>query len=97
MGAYEYQALDVRGRTRKGVSSGDSARQVRQQLRDKGLTPMNVVAVADDSVSAGRTARSGDSTGVRRTRIRIGELAVITRQFAILLGSGLTVENPCPA
>jgi len=93
MGAYEYQALDVRGRTRKGISSGDSARQVRQQLRDKGLTPMNVVAVADESVSTGRTARAGDSGGVRRTRIRIGELAVITRQFAILLGSGLTVEE----
>ena len=98
MGAYEYQALDVRGRTRKGVSSGDSARQVRQQLRDKGLTPMNVVAVADDSVSAGgTTARPGEPRGVRRTRIRIGELAVITRQFATLLGSGLTVEESLSA
>lgn len=97
MGAYEYQALDVRGRTRKGISSGDSARQVRQQLRDKGLTPMNVVAVAADSVSAGRTDRPDDSKSVRRTRIRIGELAVVTRQFATLLGSGLTVEESLSA
>ena len=97
MGAYEYQALDVRGRTRKGVSSGDSARQVRQQLREKGLTPMNVVAVADDSVTDGRADRPGDSKRIRRTRIRIGELAVITRQFATLLGSGLTVEESLSA
>ena len=97
MGAFEYQALDVHGRTRKGVSSGDSARQVRQQLRDKGLTPMNVVAIDEDSASAKQSGRSDGPGRVMRTRIRIGELAVITRQFATLLGSGLTVEESMSA
>lgn len=89
MGAFEYQALDARGRTKKGISSGDSARQVRQQLRDKGLTPMQVTAVAEES-QAGVNADQGRA---KRTRIKISELSVITRQFATLLGAGLTVEE----
>ncbi|MEJ2063245.1 MAG: hypothetical protein P8X74_08230 [Reinekea sp.] len=36
MAAYEYSVLDERGRKKKGVLEADSARQVRQQLRDKG-------------------------------------------------------------
>ena len=83
MGAFEYQALDQRGRTRKGVATGDTARQIRQQLREQGLVPLSVV-------------REEATTGVRiesRRRIGTTELAVITRQFATLLGSGLTVEE----
>lgn len=87
MGAFEYQALDPRGRTVRGVSAGDSARQVRQELRDQGLTPLAVVGVSEE-VKQGQASRR-----VHRTRIKINELAVITRQFATLLGSGLTVED----
>ncbi len=87
MGAFEYQALDARGRTRKGVSSGDTARQVRQQLRQQGLTPVSVVGVAEEETRAHGAVRT------RRTRIRTSELAVITRQLATLLDSGLTVEE----
>ncbi len=91
MGAFEYQALDPRGRTLKGVSDGDSARQVRQRLRDKGLTPLSVSSVGEERPER----RAGDRT--RRTRIKFNELAVITRQFATLLNSGLTVEEALTA
>ena len=36
MGAFEYTALDARGREKKGVLEGDAARQVRAQLREQG-------------------------------------------------------------
>ena len=42
MAAFEYIALDSRGQQRKGVMEGDSARQVRQLLRDKQLAPLDV-------------------------------------------------------
>lgn len=94
MGAFEYQALDLRGRTKKGISTGDSARQVRQSLREKGLTPMHVVAVADESLPRQVSAGSPSKQGIaRRGRIKTSELAIITRQFATLLSSGLTVEE----
>ena len=42
MAAFEYKALDPRGRQKSGVMEGDSARQVRQLLREQGLTPLEV-------------------------------------------------------
>ena len=42
MGAFEYAALDDRGKEKKGVLEGDSVRQVRQLLRDKNLIPLQV-------------------------------------------------------
>ena len=36
MAAYDYVALDERGKKKKGILEADSARQIRQQLRDKG-------------------------------------------------------------
>jgi len=94
MGAFEYQALDERGRTRKGVSQGDSARHVRQILRDKGLVPLSVTGVEAEQAAAG--PRDGGARR-RRGRISTNELAVITRQFATLLGSGMTVEETLSA
>lgn len=97
MGAYEYQALDLKGRTKKGVSSGDSARQVRQKLREDGLTPLSVVPVSEDAAVERRSDRPGGAGRIQRTRIKISELSVITRQFATLLDSGLTVEESLSA
>lgn len=95
MGAFEYQALDQRGRTRKGVSQGDSARQVRQVLRDQGLVPLSVTGVEEERLAGGGSAHA--SATRKRARIGTGELAVITRQFATLLDSGLTIEETLTA
>ncbi len=96
MGAFEYQALDPKGKTRKGVSQGDSARHVRQILREQGLVPLSVTGVQEERLGGGHRAAA---TGIRRRRARIttNELAVITRQFATLLGSGMTVEETLSA
>ncbi|NIP71519.1 MAG: type II secretion system protein GspF, partial [Gammaproteobacteria bacterium] len=45
MGAFEFTALDVDGRQRKGVMEGDAPRQIRQQLREQGWTPLSVEQV----------------------------------------------------
>ena len=57
MPAFDYQALDRRGRLKKGMLEGDSARQVRQQLRDQGLAPTKV-SPASQSLSGESTASS---------------------------------------
>ncbi|HEY3645043.1 MAG TPA: type II secretion system protein GspF, partial [Gammaproteobacteria bacterium] len=46
MGAFVYVALDTKGREQKGVLEGDTPRQVRQQLREQGLTPLEVSEAA---------------------------------------------------
>jgi general secretion pathway protein F len=88
MGAFEYTALDSAGRNRKGLLEGDTARQIRQILREQGLTPLDVQ-------EASRSTRAGapKARGVFRTRIGAAELALVTRQLATLVQSGLPVEQ----
>jgi general secretion pathway protein F len=86
MGAFEYQALDPGGKERKGVLEGDTARQVRQQLRDKGWIPLDVDEVAEKS-------SRGPQLGVRRQGASTAEVTLITRQLATLVGSGQPLEE----
>ena len=93
MAAFEYTAIDARGRQKKGIEEGDSPRQVRQTLRDQGLAPTSVAPAA--------TRERDTRVGSRRTRGRFRlrrtlpplELALFTRQFATLVAAGLPVEE----
>jgi general secretion pathway protein F len=90
MAAFEYEALDGKGKTTKGVLEGDSQRQVRQQLRDRGLVPMSVEpSVKKTSGSAGNKKFSfaiGPSISAR-------DLALLTRQMATLVQAGLPIGD----
>ena len=93
MGAFEYIALDDSGKEKKGVLEGDTARQVRQQLRDQGWVPLDV------SESSERASRPG--SGQEKVKIRRGvsatDLALITRQLATLVRAGLPLEETLQA
>lgn len=85
MGAFEYTALDANGREKSGVLEGDAARQIRQQLREQGLTPLSVEEVKQREA---RTTRK-----IFRRRISATDLSLITRQWATLVRSGMPVEE----
>lgn len=85
MGAFVYQALDERGKARKGVLEADSARQVRQQLRDKGWMPLDVQATTQKQKEPGFFKRSPG--------LSVPELALITRQLATLIAAGLPIDE----
>lgn len=87
MGAFEYVALDQGGKQKKGVLEGDTPRQIRQQLRDKGFVPVNVVEVQK------KEARQGQSRRRSGRGLSATDLALITRQFATLVRSGLPLEE----
>ena len=85
MAGFKYQALDVDGRLKRGVIESDSARQVRANLREQGLIPVEVDALAQPT--------SGVAVKSSRRGLSVAELALLTRQLATLLGAGLTVEH----
>jgi general secretion pathway protein F len=87
VGAFEFTALDEGGRERKGVLEADTPRQIRQQLREKGWAPLAVAEVKQQE------ARRQISSPLLRRRISAVDLALITRQFATLIRSGLPVEE----
>ncbi|MDY3197635.1 MAG: type II secretion system inner membrane protein GspF [Pseudomonadaceae bacterium] len=85
MPAFEYVALDQTGRTRKGVEEGDSSRQVRSRLREKGLMPMAVTEVAEKP--------SLLRMPMFQRRIKPLELSLATRQMATLARAGMPIEE----
>ncbi len=90
MGAFEYVAVDAAGRERKGVVEGDTPRQVRQLLREQGLLPVAVDEVVEQKQQDGRSAR----VGWRLQRgLSASDLALVTRQLATLVKSGLPLEE----
>jgi general secretion pathway protein F len=86
---FRYHALDAQGKLHKGVIETDSPRQVRVSLRDQGLTAIEVENLT------GNTASDASEPVKRRSRRRmsVAEVSLMTRQFATLLGAGLTVEQ----
>jgi general secretion pathway protein F len=83
--AFEYVALDPAGKEQRGIVEGDSPRQVRQQLRESGLTPLSIETTSGKS--------SGKKNKMFQRRINAMELALVTRQLATLLRSGLPLEH----
>lgn len=87
MAAFEYKALDAKGKQKKGILEGDNARQVRQRLKEKGLMPTEVIetkAKSQRSKSSGFSFKRGISTN---------ELALITRQLSTLVQAGMPLEE----
>jgi general secretion pathway protein F len=86
MAAFEYTALDASGRELRGVLDGDSARQVRQLLRDQSLLPVTVTEVSDKETPKALSFSVGN-------RIGAADLALLTRQLSTLVRSGIPLEE----
>tara|TARA_R110002110_G_scaffold67187_8_gene183480 strand:- start:94 stop:1314 length:1221 start_codon:yes stop_codon:yes gene_type:complete len=86
--AFEYIALNKKGREEKGVLEADSSRQVRQMLRDKGMAPLSVNATKED-----KSTGKNPFADLFKPRLTVRELALVTRQMATLIAAGLPVEE----
>jgi general secretion pathway protein F len=91
VGAFEYTALDAQGRERKGLIEGDTPKHVRQLLRDKQLLPMDIQETAAQELKKSRRRR------FMRRGLSSLDLAMLTRQLATLLRSGLPLEETLQA
>jgi len=92
MGAFEYVALDPQGRERKGLIEGDTPKHVRQLLRDKQLLPLEILETAERELKQSRSRRPFMRRGLSSL-----DLALLTRQLATLLRSGLPLEETLQA
>ena len=86
MPAFQFTAIDKTGTRKKGVRQGDSAKHVRQLLRENGLTPLKV-----DEVKQKTKAGKGQSFFTRS--IPQSEVALMTRQLATLVRAGLPLDD----
>jgi len=87
MAAFAYKAMDKRGKNKTGVLEGDNARQIRQQLREQQLIPVEVSQVAE------KERQSQHGFRLFKTSISAADLALLTRQLATLVEAALTIEE----
>ncbi len=83
MAVYDYVAIGTDGKRASGVITADSARSARKELRLRQLSPLEVKEAKQKS--ANKAGRGGSLSG--------NDLVLTTRQLAMLIKSGATVEE----
>lgn len=78
MPAFDYAALDARGRTRNGVITADSARQAHERLARRHLVPVRLAPASSDARAA---------TPSLMDRFSAKDLALVTRQLGTLVAA----------
>jgi general secretion pathway protein F len=87
MAEFRYEAVDARGKARRGLIAAETARQVRDRLRVEGLYPT--------AIDAARGAAG--AVAIERTRLPSTLLALTTRLLATLARSGMPVDQALDA
>lgn len=83
MPTYEYVALGPDGRKANGVVSADTARAARRELRFRQLTPLTLTEASEEK----------SSQKIRKGGMSSSDRVIITRQLAMMIGSGTPVEE----
>jgi general secretion pathway protein F len=97
MAVYEYKAINkATGKGSKGVIDAESPAQARQKLRDQDLFPTDIVESANmASARSGGNGKPVHKGGGGRVSSR--DLAMLTRQFAVLLRAGMPLVDALSA
>ena len=92
MAVYAYKAINKgTGKSAKGVVDADSPAQARQKLREQGLFPTDLTESASAQSPGKATAAGAAQSGARGRggRVSSRDLAMTTRQLAVLLKAGM--------
>jgi len=91
MPVFEYKAYDEAGDMRGGIVDADTPAAARLKLRGDRVHVFEITEMVD-----GKTQTRGEKK-YKLKRKHVGELAIVTRQFATLLDAGITVVDALQA
>ncbi len=90
MDAFDYSAIDSGGVKRSGTLMASSAREARDLLRARALTPLDLNRSRKKAIKTGEISNSKSFGG---GKIKHAELTRATRQLAILIDAATPVED----
>lgn len=93
MAVYAYKGLDSRGKAVKGIRDADSAKALRNILKRDGVLATEIL---EQSEAAKQAARDIDLSRLFR-RVSTLDVAIATRQLAVLLRSGVPLVEALSA
>ncbi len=92
MASYEYRALNSQGKTVKGVLDGESERHLRQLLREKGLTALDIQALNKSSKPS--TSAGGSFF---KKKLAVSDVSLFTRELYTLLEASTPLNQALKA
>ena len=90
MPVYDYKALDGHAKSVAGIIDADSRQGARQKLQGRGLFPVTIKESRDNQAQKQSQRYTWPNPF---TRIRPGEVGMMTRQLATLLGAGFPLVS----
>ncbi|NUN14898.1 MAG: type II secretion system inner membrane protein GspF [Myxococcales bacterium] len=100
MAIYEYKGVDASGKQIKGVLDADSPRILRLQLRKQGVYLTQYVETTSTGKRETKRSNTMEAAGTREVeirgafqRIKLMEIAIVTRQMATLVRAGIPVVD----
>lgn len=90
MAVYVFKAKNVSGKIMQGSVQAANEAEARVRLRAEQLVPI-VVKLKSDKVAVGASAASGKRHGGKLNKVKPKELQIFTRQFAVLISSGVPI------
>jgi len=91
MAVFEYKALTTEGKPTKGVIDSDTSKEACEKLRQRGIYVTEIVSIEE------RLAQRRLPLLSRFGRVKLSELAIVTRQFATLLASAVPLSDALSA
>jgi general secretion pathway protein F len=82
---FEYHGIDAKGKDVRGIIDADTPRLARTKLKKSAVFPTEI----RESMAERQEGRRGFSLAHLMKRVRIQDVAVMTRQLATLIGAGL--------
>ena len=89
MPVYEYKAFNAAGQSKTGICDADTPRDARAQLRREDFHVVSLRQIEQEDKDGQRFSLGG----FLKTRKKTGELAMVTRQFSVLLQSGIPMNE----
>ena len=93
MPAFDYAAYDRAGKLQSGVIAADSERHARRLLKEQKLLPSTLSEVGRQPSTSEAGGRWQWLVGRRKARVNNFDLALLLQQQAILIQSGLPLED----
>lgn len=90
MAVFEYKALNANGKQVKGLVESDSARTARTKLKQQGIFPTSLV---ESNEQVTKKSFSLSFLSAKRTKVPVGQLAVVSRQLSTLLAAGMPLVD----
>jgi general secretion pathway protein F len=91
---FEYEALNSAGKSVRGIIDAESARTARTKLRGQGFFPTQI---REEAIAADERATSPNVFSFLFGRIKAKDLALASRQLAVLMEAGIPLTSSLSA